>query len=123
MTDEAHQPSIPIVTTFDPPPGWRIHSILGPCWGITVRSRSIGGQIVAEHRRWAVARSPCTPSMPPSRNQALQRLEEHAIELGANMVLAMRFDSSDLLANTSEIIADGTAVFVVEEEGPRIPAV
>ena len=110
MSDEIYHPSIPVVTTFDPPPGWKIHSILGPCWGITVRSRSIGGQFVAGlHTMY-------TELANTSRNEALMRLESHAITLGANMVLAMRFDSSDLAANTNEIVAYGTAVVVVAEE-------
>ena len=117
MSDEIYHPGIPVVTTFDPPPGWRIHSILGPCWGITVRSRSIGGQFVAGLQTLGGGEiTMYTELANTSRNEALMRLESHAIALGANMVLAMRFDSSDLAANTNEIVAYGTAVVVVAEE-------
>ena len=117
MSDEIYHPSIPVVTTFDPPPGWKIHSILGPCWGITVRSRSIGGQFVAGLQTLGGGEiTMYTELANLSRNQALERLEAHALHLGANMVLAMRFDSSDLAANTNEIVAYGTAVFVVAEQ-------
>ena len=108
--DTIYHPTIPIVTTFDPPPGWKVHSIVGPCWGITVRSRSIGGQFVAGLESMVGGEvTMYTELANASRNEALQRLEQ----------LAMRFDSSDLMANTNEIIAYGTAVVVVPNpEGP-----
>jgi uncharacterized protein YbjQ (UPF0145 family) len=114
---EIYHPQIPVVTTFDPPPGWRIHSILGPCWGITVRSRSIGGQFVAGLESMVGGEiTMYTDLANTSRNHAMQRLEQHAVALCANMVLAMRFDSSDLGANMNEIVAYGTAVVVVPDE-------
>lgn len=114
MPDQGiYHPSIPVVTTFDPPPGWQVQSVIGPCWGITVRSRSIGGQFVAGLESLVGGEvTMYTELANTSRNEALQRLEQHALALGANMVLAMRFDSSDLMANTNEIIAYGTAVIV-----------
>jgi uncharacterized protein YbjQ (UPF0145 family) len=112
-----YHPSIPIVTTFDPPPGWCVHAVIGPAWGITVRSRSIGGQFVAGIESLVGGEvTMYTELANTSRNEALQRLEQHAMALGANMVLAMRFDSSDLMANTNEIIAYGTAVVVAPTE-------
>jgi uncharacterized protein YbjQ (UPF0145 family) len=45
-----------------------------------------------------------------SRNEAMDRLESHALELGANAILGFRFDSGELMQNTNEIIAYGTAV-------------
>ena len=47
-----------------------------------------------------------------SRNVAMQRLEQHATAQGANAVLAMRFDSGELMQNTNEIVAYGTAVII-----------
>jgi uncharacterized protein YbjQ (UPF0145 family) len=52
-----------------------------------------------------------------SRNVAMQRLEAHAIALGANAVLAMRFDSGELMQNTNEIVAYGTAVLIQPRSG------
>jgi uncharacterized protein YbjQ (UPF0145 family) len=43
----------------------------------------------------------------------MNRLEQHAIDQGANAVLAMRFDSGELMQNTNEIVAYGTAVVIV----------
>ena len=45
-----------------------------------------------------------------SRNEAMDRLEQHATALGANAVLAFRFDTGELMQNTNEIVAYGTAV-------------
>jgi uncharacterized protein YbjQ (UPF0145 family) len=42
----------------------------------------------------------------------MQRLEQHAVAQGANAVLAMRFDSGELMQNTNEIVAYGTAVVI-----------
>jgi len=102
---------IPILTTFDAPPGTEIATILGPCWGITVRSRSIFGTACAGCQSvFGGEISAFTQLAVQSRNEAMQRLEENALAMGAEAVLAMRFDSSDLMQNTNEIIAYGTAV-------------
>ena len=45
-----------------------------------------------------------------SRNEAMNRLEQNAMSMGANAVLGMRFDSGELMQNTNEIVAYGTAV-------------
>ena len=104
---------MPILSTFDPPPGYEIDRVIGPCWGITVRSRSVvgtasqgcqtvfGGEITM-----------LTELANDSRNEAMNRLEEHAVQMGPNAILAMRFDSSELMQNTNEIVAYGTAVVV-----------
>jgi len=102
---------IPILTTFDPPPGTEIAEVVGPCWGLTVRSRSVVGTICAGCQQFFGGEiSMLTQLASDSRNEAMNRLETHAIEMGANAVLAMRFDSGELMQNTNEIIAYGTAV-------------
>ncbi len=104
-------PRIPILTTFDPPPNTQITEVLGPCWGITVRSRSVLGTACASCQQLAGGEiTALTTLATDSRNEAMSRLETHALSLGANCVLAMHFDSSDLMQNTNEIIAYGTAV-------------
>ena len=109
MTEPVHQ--IPIVTTFEPPPGSDIERVLGPCWGITVRSRSVVGTACAGCQQiFGGEISALTELATESRNVAMQRLEQHAQALGANAVLAMRFDSGELMQNTNEIVAYGTAV-------------
>ena len=102
---------MPIVTTFDPPPGLEIERIIGPCWGITVRSRSIVGTTCAGCQQiFGGEITMLTELASDSRNEAMNRLEQHARQMGANGVLAMRFDSSELMQNTNEIVAYGTAV-------------
>jgi uncharacterized protein YbjQ (UPF0145 family) len=102
---------IPILTTFDAPPGMEIAAILGPCWGVTVRSRSIVGTACAGCQTiFGGEISAFTELAVQSRNEAMNRLEENALAMGAEAVLAMRFDSGELMQNTNEIIAYGTAV-------------
>lgn len=103
--------SIPILTTFDPPPGFAVERIVGPCWGITVRSRSVVGTACAGCQQvFGGEITMLTELANDSRNEAMNRLERHALQMGANAVLAMRFDSGELMQNTNEIIAYGTAV-------------
>jgi uncharacterized protein YbjQ (UPF0145 family) len=111
MSQTARQHSIPIITTFDPPPGWEVDHVIGPCWGITVRSRSVVGTACAGCQQFFGGEiTMLTELASDSRNEAMDRLEKHAIALGANAVLAMRFDSGELMQNTNEIVAYGTAV-------------
>jgi uncharacterized protein YbjQ (UPF0145 family) len=111
MAATAHPHSIPIVTTMDAPPGYDIERVLGPCWGITVRSRSIVGTACAGCQTiFGGEITALTELASSSRNQAMDRLEKHCLEMGGNCVLMFRFDSGELLQNTNEIVAYGTAV-------------
>ncbi len=102
---------IPIQTTWDPPPGMEIERILGPCWGITVRSRSVVGTVFAGCQTFFGGEiTALTELASDSRNQAMDRLEEHCVEMGGDCVLMFRFDSGELMQNTNEIVAYGTAV-------------
>src|SRR6201985_3323530 len=94
---------IPILTTFEAPPGMRIDAVLGPCWGITVRSRSVVGTACAGCQQlFGGEISALTTLATESRHQAMTRLQTHALGLGANCVLGMRFDSGELMQNTNE---------------------
>ncbi len=102
---------IPIVTTWDPPPGFEVERVIGPCWGITVRSRSVVGTACAGCQTlFGGEISALTQLASDSRNQAMDRLEQHCLEMGGDCVLMFRFDSGDLMQNTNEIVAYGTAV-------------
>jgi uncharacterized protein YbjQ (UPF0145 family) len=102
---------IPILTTFEAPPGYVIQRVMGPAWGITVRSRSVIGTACAGCQQiFGGEISALTELATESRNVSMQRLEQHAIDQGANAVLGMRFDSGELMQNTNEIVAYGTAV-------------
>jgi uncharacterized protein YbjQ (UPF0145 family) len=105
--------AIPIQTTFDPPPGNAIERIIGPCWGITVRSRSVIGTTCAGLQTiFGGEITMFTELANDTRNEAMNRLELHARQMGANCVLGFRFDSSELMQNTNEIVAYGTAVVI-----------
>jgi uncharacterized protein YbjQ (UPF0145 family) len=100
-----------ICTTFSAPPGMEVEAIVGPCWGITVRSRSVIGQFKAGCQSIGGGEiTALTELAIDSRNQAMKRLEQHAISLGANAVFGFAFDSGELMQNTNEIVAYGTAV-------------
>jgi len=105
--------TIPIMTTFDPPPGSEVVRVLGPVWGVTVRSRSIVGTACAGCQQiFGGEISALTTLAIDSRNEAMHRLEANAVAIGANAVLGMRFDSGELMQNTNEIVAYGTAVIL-----------
>ena len=104
-------PAIPIVTTVEAPPGQEVERIIGPCWGITVRSRSVVGTACAGCQQlFGGEITMLTELAGDSRNEAMNRLEMHARQMGANGILGFRFDSGDLMQNTNEIVAYGTAV-------------
>lgn len=105
--------SILIITTLEPPPGTVVEQILGPVWGITVRSRSIVGQACAGCQTIGGGEiTALTDLAIDSRDEAMRRLEIQAAALGANCVLGLMFDSGELMQNTNEIVAYGTAVRV-----------
>lgn len=111
MSTTARMHKIPILTTFDPPPGSTLTRVIGPCWGITVRSRSVVGQTCAGCQTFLGGEiTALTELASDTRNEAMDRLERHAMEMGGNAILGMRFDSSELMQNTNEIVAYGTAV-------------
>ncbi|HXN41423.1 MAG TPA: heavy metal-binding domain-containing protein [Myxococcaceae bacterium] len=111
MSTTVRQHKIPILTTFDAPTGTTLERVVGPCWGITVRSRSVVGQTCAGCQTFFGGEiTALTELANDSRNEAMDRLETHALELGANAILGFRFDSGELMQNTNEIIAYGTAV-------------
>ena len=115
MSNIVHR--IPILTTFEAPPGYVVSRVMGPCWGITVRSRSVVGTACAGCQQiFGGEISALTELATDSRNEAMHRLEKHAIAQGGNCVLGMRFDSGELMQNTNEIVAYGTAV--VLRHGP-----
>ncbi len=99
-----------IVTTNDLP-GYRIDEVLGEIWGLTVRSRNAFSQVGAGLKSLIGGElRGMTQALVESRNQAMQRLIEEATARGANAVLAMRFDTSELGQVWTEICAYGTAV-------------
>ena len=100
-----------IVVSTENIPGFRVTHVLGPAFGLTVRSRGLGGNIAAGFRSLAGGEvASYTKLLEDARRQAVDRLVASATAAGANAVVMMRFDSSEIGKTMSEIVAYGTAV-------------
>ncbi|HET7168926.1 MAG TPA: heavy metal-binding domain-containing protein [Candidatus Limnocylindrales bacterium] len=98
--------------------GHRIVESKGMVFGLVVRSRGLGGNIMAGLRSIGGGEiHEYTSLLEDTRRQALDRLVQNATVLGANAVVSMRFDSSELSGTMSEIVAYGTAVLVEADPG------
>jgi len=103
-----------IVTTNDLP-GYRIDEVLGEIFGLTVRSRNAFSQMGAGLKSIIGGElRGMTTALVESRNQVMQRLIDEATMRGANAILAMRFDTSEMGNVWTEICAYGTAVRVTK---------
>lgn len=102
-----------LITTGNELPGHEITEVLGEVFGLTVRSRHLGSQIGAALKslKGGELRG-MTQMLAEGRSQAIARLTEEAQARGANAIIAMRFDTSEFMANATEICAYGTAVRV-----------
>ena len=110
-----------IVVTTPYVPGHRITDAKGMVFGLVVRSRGIGGNLMAGLRSLGGGEiHEYTSLLEDTRRQALDRLVRNATLAGANAIVSMRFDSSELSGTMSEIVAYGTAV-VVEGDASAPP--
>src|SRR5438094_5505176 len=100
-----------IVTTMNDIPGYAVDEVFGEVFGLTVRSRNIGSQVGAGLKSLLGGElKGMTKALVDSRAQVTQRMMEEAEAKGANAVVAMRFDTSEMGGNWTEICAYGTAV-------------
>lgn len=107
-----------IVVTTPYLSGYRVVESKGMVFGLVVRSRGLGGNVMASLRSLGGGEiHEYTTLLEDTRRQALDRLVQNATVLGANAVLSMRFDSSELSGTMSEIVAYGTAVVIAPETG------
>ena len=105
-----------IVSTAPFIAGHRVVETKGQTFGLVVRSRGLSGNIVAGLRSIVGGEiHEYTQLLEDTRRQAIDRLVQNATLMGANAVISMRFDSSELAQTMSEIVAYGTAV-VIEPE-------
>jgi uncharacterized protein YbjQ (UPF0145 family) len=103
-------PQAMIVTTTENIPGARVVKTIGQVFGLTVRSRSLGGNIAAFLKGLVGGEIGSYVKLnEDSRRQALDRMVQNAAAMGANAVTMMRFDSTEMGAAMSEIVAYGTA--------------
>jgi uncharacterized protein YbjQ (UPF0145 family) len=102
-----------IVTTMNDIPGHEVDEVFGEVMGLTVRSRNVGSQIGAGLKSiFGGELKGMTKSLMDSRKQVMERMTEEAEAKGANAIIAMRFDTSEMAGNWTEICAYGTAVRV-----------
>src|ERR1700692_3052126 len=105
-----------IVVTTETIAGHRVTRSLGQCFGVVVRSRGIGGNIMAGLRSIVGGEiHEYTQLLEETRRQAIDRMVKTATTRGANAVVMMRFDSSEIGQTMSEIVAYGTAVILEPE--------
>jgi uncharacterized protein YbjQ (UPF0145 family) len=100
-----------ILSTMNDLPGYEVTEVIGEVFGITVRSRNLGSQIGAGFKSLVGGElRGMTKLLSASRTEAQDRLIEAGTAKGADAILAMRFDVSDLGNLGQEICAYGTAV-------------
>ena len=93
--------------------GYRIKANLGVVRGITVRSRSIFGTIAGSLQTLFGGNiSLFTELCEKTRAEAFDMMVKHAEEQGANAVIGVRYDATELMQGVSEVLCYGTAVFV-----------
>jgi uncharacterized protein YbjQ (UPF0145 family) len=100
-----------IVTTMNDIPGYEVDDVFGEVMGLTVRSRNIGSQLGAGLKSILGGElKGMTEALADSRVQVIERMVEEAQSKGADAIVAMRFDTSEMGSNWTEICAYGTAV-------------
>src|ERR1700692_3110700 len=107
-----------LVVTTENVPHYRVTEIKGQCFGVVVRSRGLGGNIMAGLRSIVGGEIvEYTQLLEEARRHAVDRLVRNATAMGANAVLMMRFDSSEIGQTMSEIVAYGTAALIERVPG------
>src|SRR5881227_3183702 len=100
-----------IITTMNDLPGYEIEEVLGEVFGLTVRSRNVGSQFGASLKSLVGGElKGMTKALVDSRHQVIERMVQEAGEKGADAIVAMRFDTSEMGGTWTEICAYGTAV-------------
>ena len=102
-----------LVVTTENVAGHRIRETKGQVFGVVVRSRGLGGNIMAGLRSLAGGEIvEYTQMLEEARRHAIDRMVKNARLMQANAVVMMRFDSSEMGQTMSEVVAYGTAVII-----------
>jgi uncharacterized protein YbjQ (UPF0145 family) len=111
-----------LITTAPFIAGWRVQESKGHVFGLVVRSRGIGGNVMAGLRSIGGGEiHEYTSLLEDTRRQAIDRMVQNATMMGANAIISMRFDSSEMATTMTEIVAYGTAVVVVPDQNAPQP--
>jgi uncharacterized protein YbjQ (UPF0145 family) len=102
--------------------GYRVAETKGQVFGLVVRSRGVAGNMMASLRSIAGGEiHEYTSLLEDTRRQAIDRMVQNATMVGANAVISMRFDSSEMATTMTEIVAYGTAVVLVADASAAQP--
>ena len=102
-----------LIATTNEIPGHEVEEVYGEVFGLTVRSRNAFSQMGAGFKSLVGGElRGMTKALVDSRQQVIDRMVEEAEAKGANAIVAMRFDTSEMGSNWTEICAYGTAVRV-----------
>lgn len=100
-----------MISTMNDLPGYEVTEVLGEVFGLTVRSRNAFSQLGSGLKSvFGGELKGMTQALTDSRNQVIERMVEEAQAKGGDAILAMRFDTSEMGSNWTEICAYGTAV-------------
>jgi uncharacterized protein YbjQ (UPF0145 family) len=100
-----------LISTMNDIPGHEVEEVYGEVFGLTVRSRNAFSQFGAGLKSMVGGElKGMTKALHDSREQVIERMVEEAEGKGANAIIAMRFDTSEMGQNWTEICAYGTAV-------------
>lgn len=111
-----------IIATTPYVAGHRVTETKGQVFGVVVRSRGLGGNLLAGLRSIGGGEiHEYTSLLEDTRRQAVDRMVQNATLVGGNAVISMRFDSSELAGTMSEIVAYGTAVVIAPDAGAAQP--
>jgi len=102
-----------MITTSTSLEGYKVVKQLGLVRGITVRSRSVLGNLAGGFMTIFGGRSSIyTELCEKTREEALQLMIKHGQEMGANAIINMRYDANEVMSGLTEVLAYGTAVVV-----------
>lgn len=105
-----------IIVTTPTIPGYRVQRIIGVVTGLTARTRGMGGRFVAGLQSMVGGEvSAFTTEIERARAEAINRVRTQARTLGANAILGLDLETTDVLQGTVLISATGTAVVVTPE--------
>jgi len=122
VPDPFTPPNDMIIVTAPFVSGYHVTRVIGTTFGLIVRSRGLGQNIWAFFRAWGGGEIKVyTQLLEQVRHQALLRLAEHAKSLGANAVVSVGFDTSEMGSAMTEVLAYGTAVVVEKDTSPAQP--
>lgn len=105
------EPSLVATVTTETIPGHEIAEVLGIARGNTVKARNVGRDITQGIRNLAGGELKAYSTLlSDARDEAIERMEANAVEMGADGVVNVRMETSEITKGASEVIAYGTAV-------------